>query len=472
MGILSRAFRNLSRRKIRAALVVIALGFCMAILIAIPSGIAANQTATNNLTNGLGNTITQTEATINQTLTQIDCSISSGFSGFGFTNTTMTAPPIGGATGGSGDNNGGFGGFGGGGTSGQFGGGAFSGGQSSPMNQTLYSDINSTLSGVAAVEPILQVSEGPNETVTMFGRTFTRMITNYTIEGIPLTSDLVDSYSSQMLPTNITSGRNLEVGDSGVVLLSENNSKTFNAGVGDSIQVLNETFKVIGIYSSSAVSNLQTMYMNMSDAQRITDNANYITSLTVYATNTDVVSNVSSTISALHAELTVTTAQERLSSLQQQESVYNAQLESAQSTLNQTQNQAIEEIVIAVIATSVIVLFVMLYTVRERTKEIGTLKAMGASNSTVMSQFLIEGVLLSLVAGVVAVVISAVATPYLAKILLPTVSSRASSASAVSVSPEWMLVGFGVAIALGVVGSLYPSWRAARTRPAEAMRYE
>ena len=93
------------------------------------------------------------------------------------------------------------------------------------MNQTLYSDINSTLSGVAAVEPILQVSEGPNETVTMMGRTFTRMITNYTIEGIPLTSDLVDSYSSQMLPTNITSGRNLEAGDSGVVLLSENNSE-------------------------------------------------------------------------------------------------------------------------------------------------------------------------------------------------------------------------------------------------------
>ena len=491
MGIASRAFRNLSRRKIRAALVVVALGFCMAILIAVPSGIAANQTATNNLTNGLGNTIAQTEATINQTLTQIDCSISSGFSGFGFRNTTIVAPPSGGDFGGmpsstGTSDSGNFGGFGGGVTTGQFGGGALGGGQSSPMNQTLYSDINSTLSGVAAVEPVLQVTEGPNETMTMMGRTFTRQITNYTIEGVPLTADLVNNYP--ILPTNITAGRNLEAGDSGVVLLSENNSKTFKAGVGDTITILNETFKVVGIYSSSAVSNAQTLYMNLSDAQTITDNANYITSLTVFATDSDAVSSVSTAISSLHPELTVTTAQERLSLLQQQESVYNSQLESAQSTMNQTQSQAIEEIIIAVTATSVIVLFVMLYTVRERTKEVGTLKAMGASNSTVMSQFLLEGIMLSLAAGLVAVIIAVVATPYLSSILLPAVgntfgtrggvvlavnsSTAASSASAVTVSPEWMLIGFGVAVALGAVGSLYPAWRAARTRPAEAMRYE
>ena len=52
-----------------------------------------------------------------------------------------------------------------------------------------------------------------------------------------------------------------------------------------------------------------------------------------------------------------------------------------------------------VAASSLIVLFVMLYTVRERTKEIGTLKAIGFSNRTVMSQFLIEGILLSVIAG-------------------------------------------------------------------------
>src|SRR5512136_2856942 len=80
MGIINRAIRNISRRKIRALLVIIALGFSMAILVSIPAGVMANQqTATN-----LGNNLSQTGQSINQTLTQIDCSLSPSFSGFGF----------------------------------------------------------------------------------------------------------------------------------------------------------------------------------------------------------------------------------------------------------------------------------------------------------------------------------------------------------------------------------------------------
>jgi len=41
-----------------------------------------------------------------------------------------------------------------------------------------------------------------------------------------------------------------------------------------------------------------------------------------------------------------------------------------------------------------------------------------------------------------------------------------------ALSPQLMLLAFGVAVLLGALGSLYPAWRAARIRPAEAMRYE
>ena len=245
MGIVNRAIRNISRRKIRALLVVIALGFSLAIMISIPAGVLANQQTATNMANDLSNTINQTSQSINATATQIDCTISSGFSGFGFSGSGsggggFTSGQFGQGSGGGTGTGGGFGGFGGGGRPGAFGGGAFGTGQGSPMNESLYTDISS-ISGVAAVEPILQVTEGQNQTISRFGRSFTMVLPDYYIEGIPLTSDLVNNYS--ILPTNITQGRNLQAGDSGVVVLSENNSAYFgDVGVGGSVSILGQSF--------------------------------------------------------------------------------------------------------------------------------------------------------------------------------------------------------------------------------------
>jgi putative ABC transport system permease protein len=476
LGVLTRAVRNISRRKVRALLVIIALGFCMAIMISIPAGITANQASTEALTQNLSSTITQTEATINQTLTQIECTLSPSFEGFGFeppdTGDFDFTPP---------DSSSGFtpGQFGGGVRPGQFGGGAFGGGGTTAMNESLYSDISS-IENVAAVAPSLQASEGTEQTMEMMGRSFTRLVPDYIIEGISLTSDLVGNYP--ILPTNITAGRNLQAGDSGVVLLSENNTAFFNAGVGDTIDILDQSFQVVGVYGSSGVEDVITLYMNLSDAQSVTNNTGYITSITVFAESSDVVTEVASDISSLHPELTIVTGQQRLDQLETLRDTYEVQLENAAASLGQTQAVAVQEIVIAVAATSLIVLFVMLYTVRERTKEIGTLKAIGFSNLNIMSQFMLEGVILSLIAGVVGVAIGVVAAPALSGLLLPAVNAgfggafaRAAGATTSMsgiVTPEIILIALGGAILLGVLGTLYPAWRASRTSPMEALRYE
>jgi len=481
LGVITRAVRNISRRKIRALLVIIALGFSMAIMVSIPAGVTANQASTQGLTQNLSNTITQTESALNQTLTQITCSLSSGFEGFGFAlpdrgDSSFTPPDFGD----SGFTPGQFGNATG--MPGQFGGGAFSGGGTSAMNETLYSDISS-IENVAAVVPSLEVSEGTNQTVERFGRSFTRLVPDYVIVGISLDSFIVDNYP--VLPTNITEGRNLQGGDSGVVLLSENNTEFFGAGVGDTITILGETFEVVGVHGSSGVSDLTTLYMSLSDAQALTNNTGYITSIEIFASSSSVVTEVASAISSLHPELSVVTGQQRLEQLQAMQSSYQTALQNAESTINQTQTTAFEEIGVAVAATSLIVLFVMLYTVRERTKEIGTLKAIGFSNWTVMSQFMLEGVLLSLMAGVVGIAIGSIAAPTLSSLLLPSVNpfggsvrlgatagASNSSAATVAIDPQLMLLAFGAAALLGALGSLYPAWRASRTRPAEAMRYE
>jgi len=475
MGILNRAFRNISRRKIRALLVVIALGFSMAILISIPAGISANQATTENLTGNLGETITQTEASINQALTQIECSLTPSFEGFGFAppaNSNFTPGQFP-----DGFDNFTPGQFGRGMAPGQFGGGQFGGRGTIAMNETLYTDIES-ISGVSAIAPILQVSQGENETIEGFGRSFTRMVPDYVIEGTPLTSDLVDNYP--ILPTNITAGRNLQAGDSGVVLLSENNTDFFGVEVGAEIEILGQTFEVIGVYGSTGVSDVTTLYMNLTDAQTLTSNTGYITSLSVFAEDSTLISEVAAAVSSLHPELNIVTSQQRLNQLETMKTTYTSALQNAELTLSQTQATALQEIIVVVAATSLIVLFVMLYTVRERTKEIGTLKAIGFSSWNVMSQFMIEGVLLSVVAGIVGIAIGSVAAPFMSSILLPTINTVAEvrvgvgpvAATIVTVDLQLILLTFGASILLGAIGSLYPAWRASRTRPAEAMRYE
>jgi len=100
--------------------------------------------------------------------------------------------------------------------------------------------------------------------------------------------------------------------------------------------------------------------------------------------------------------------------------------------------------------------------------------------------------LMSLMAAVVGVVIGIVGAPILSSLLLPHVSlfptqgerqfgqwGQAtnsgifqSESTAIALDPQTLLLAFGAAVLLGAFGSLYPAWKASRTSPMEALRYE
>ncbi|MEM3464146.1 MAG: FtsX-like permease family protein, partial [Candidatus Bathyarchaeia archaeon] len=156
----------------------------------------------------------------------------------------------------------------------------------------------------------------------------------------------------------------------------------------------------------------------------------------------------------------------------------------------QAQSTATQLIIIAVAATSLIVFFVMLYSVRERTREIGILKALGFSNWNIMNQFMLEGMLIGVIGGVAGVLIGSIAAPFLSSLLLPQLNlfgaqrparpfqtqypsvGGTQNYSAVTLSPQLILLAICVAAVLGALGSLYPAWRASRISPVEALRYE
>jgi putative ABC transport system permease protein len=103
---------------------------------------------------------------------------------------------------------------------------------------------------------------------------------------------------------------------------------------------------------------------------------------------------------------------------------------------------------------------VMVISVLERRSEIGLRRALGATRRHVAEQFLAEALLLSVLGGVVGTVIGAAATITYAK----------SQHWSVQIPPLAFYGGVGAALVIGVVAGLYPSMRAARLSPTEALR--
>ncbi len=105
---------------------------------------------------------------------------------------------------------------------------------------------------------------------------------------------------------------------------------------------------------------------------------------------------------------------------------------------------------------------IMLVSVTERTREIGIRKAVGAKRRDILMQFLIEAVVLSVIGGLLGILLGAgIATLVERSGLMTTV-----------VSTEAVLLATGFSVAVGLFFGIYPSMRAARLHPIEALRYE
>ena len=105
---------------------------------------------------------------------------------------------------------------------------------------------------------------------------------------------------------------------------------------------------------------------------------------------------------------------------------------------------------------------VMLATVTERTREIGIRRALGAKRRHIVTQFLVETIVLSVGGGILGIALGLSipqAVEHFAK--MPTI-----------VTPAAPILAFAISAGIGVIFGLYPAWRAAHMDPVEALRHE
>ncbi len=250
----------------------------------------------------------------------------------------------------------------------------------------------------------------------------------------------------------ILSGRRLTDSDRRKLLLGTVLAANLGKGVGDVVDLYGQTFEVAGVFESYNVYENGAIVMLLGEMQQMTDRPREVSGFTVEAepaAGSVAIAAIKQRIEALSPELTVLSTADFVNSV--------AQIRMARAMAWLTSS-------VAMILGGIGVLNTMVMSVFERTRELGVLRALGWSRLRIVRMILSESVLLTLAGAT----IGSAGGAALARAL----GSFRTTAGLVEgrVAPAVFAQGFLIALAVGLLGALYPAFWSASLRPVEALR--
>ena len=255
------------------------------------------------------------------------------------------------------------------------------------------------------------------------------------------------------------------------VLGSKVREKLFgeSEAIGQRIKVNRRGFKVIGVMEEKGARGIEDLddqiYIPLSTAQKQILGINYLNAMMVKVENEELIDQ---TVSDIKTTLRI---HHNISDPSKDDFTVRSQKEFAETIGAVTGIFTILLACVAAISLAVGgigIMNIMLVSVTERTREIGLRKAVGARKSDILTQFLLEAVLLTLTGGILGIAFGAL------------LSWGASLIFGYFLKASWgfllplnaIALGVGVSVMIGLIFGIYPAHKAAQLSPIEALRYE
>jgi putative ABC transport system permease protein len=239
--------------------------------------------------------------------------------------------------------------------------------------------------------------------------------------------------------------------------------------IGKTIQIKGEKFRVVGIFEQRG----QVVFFDLDELVLVP----YTTAQTYLTGTKHYVQIILSVTSADVVDRAVVDIERTLRNLHGIENPENDDfyVQTQQAVVEQVKNilGALTIFLAAVVAIALVVggigvMNIMLVSVTERTKEIGLRKALGATEGNILTQFLLEAVMLTATGGIISIILSAGIALFLAFAITYFTGFPWEFAFPIPAA----ILGLTVSSVIGLIFGLYPAKQAAKKNPIDALRYE
>lgn len=274
--------------------------------------------------------------------------------------------------------------------------------------------------------------------------------------------DIERAIRSPLADLKLAAGRRLQPGDRGKIVLGSNLAQKFKVGgryatAGDRVEIRGHEFEIVGVGQASgtpvdsfATASIEDTRAILKAAEPALDVDAIVHEYSVYPRSGVKPASLSKGIERAAPDALVFPPDTAAAQLRQLTAIWNSII--------------LGSALVALLVGGVAIINTMIFSVTERTREIGTKKAIGASSRDILKEFLSESAILSFSGGILGGVFGWLFTNVL------NAASRNRGVIAFTVTPRLAIFVFVLSLVIGVGAGLLPARRAARIDPVRALR--